>query len=183
MTKQIVLTQGKFAIVDDHRFEYLNQFNWHAIQVRNTGKWYAQRAVCKHPQKNITMHREIMNAPDGTQVDHRDGDGLNNVDENLRECTNTQNTRNRGKQRNNTSGFKGVYSHRGKYRAKIWVDNKIIHLGVFNTAEEAAHARDEAAIKYHGEFAWTNFPSTHEGSDNSMLAQLQDAGYGSAGPL
>ena len=155
MSKQIQLTQSKFATVSDHRFEHFNQWRWHAHF--DDGNWYARRNEGK---KTITMHRQIMGVTDPKiQVDHRDGDGLNNVDENLRECTNTQNQCNRAANKNNVSGFKGVRTSVAKRRfaASITVNRKVIHLGYFNSPEEAAHTYDKAAKEYFGEFAWTNF--------------------------
>jgi len=92
-------------------------------------------------------------------VDHKDGNGLNNRKANLRLCTNSQNQANRnGTQRNNTSGFNGVTwsKHDKKWRAKIMLNKKRVHLGGYYTAAEAANAYDKAAIKLFGEFARVN---------------------------
>lgn len=152
--KEIQLTQGKVAHISDHRFEHYNQWKWFAHKDKN-GKWYAERQK-GWPQKTIKMHREIMGVTDPKiQVDHRDSDGLNNVDENLRICTNAENAHNRGKPRDNRSGYKGVSYRKDlkKYVARIGR----IHLGFFSDPIEAARAYDAAAIKHHGEFARTNF--------------------------
>lgn len=155
--KEIQLTQGKVAQVSDHRFEYLNQWKWCASYW--DGKWYAMRRVRPFPTP-IYMHRLILNAPKGMQVDHRDNDGLNNQDENIRLCTQAENLRNKGKQKNNTSGFNGVYWDKAfqRYFSSIGIRGKNIHLGHFDDPVEAAHAYDKAAKKYHGEFARLNFP-------------------------
>lgn len=86
------------------------------------------------------------------QVDHIDGNPLNNQRDNLRPATHSQNMWNRKKQTNNTSGHVGVYRVGDKYRARIRFHGKLIHLGCFDTYEEAIKVRKEAEIKYFGEF-------------------------------
>jgi len=157
MTKKIELTQGKFALVSDHRFEYLNQWKWCAVYKR--GKWRAMRKQWFPVIKTIYMHRVIMNVTDSqVLIDHWDGDSLNNQDENLRICTNTENLRNRGAQKNNTSGYKGVHWNKDNknWVAQIQVNRKIIYLGSFANINDAAKAYNKAAEKYHGEFAQLN---------------------------
>lgn len=153
--KKIPLTQGKFATVDDDVYERLTQWKWFAWLGGRT--WYARRSEGKAPtQKCIYMHREIVNASNA-QVDHRDGNGLNNQRFNLRLCTHRENMRNRSVNKNNRNGFKGVTRVGKKFRARIEVHKENIHLGYFPTLEEAARVYDDAAKKYFGEFARTNF--------------------------
>jgi hypothetical protein len=97
-------------------------------------------------------------APDWDLVDHADGDGLNNCRYNLRDGSGFRNNANKRMLRSNTSGYKGVgwNERKGKWVARIGVNRKPIHLGYFSTPEEAAHAYDEAAIRYFGEYAMTN---------------------------
>ena len=99
-----------------------------------------------------------MHCPDGKSVDHRDGNRLNNSRANLRVCEHYENLRNRGKQKNNTTGFCGVYKNRDRYQAQIKMNGKCLYFGTYPTPEEAARAYDEAALKLHGEFARLNFP-------------------------
>jgi hypothetical protein len=154
MTKEIQLTQDKTALVSDDKYEYLNQWRWYAHKDKNT--WYAHR----HPTGGveILMHREIMGAPTGMKVDHRDGDGLNNTNENLRVCTHADNMRNRKMQKNNKTGFRGVRVSGKKFCAMISVDHKPLYLGTFLIAEQAARAYDAAAKRLFGEFARLHFP-------------------------
>jgi len=158
--KTIKLTLGKVAQVSDHRFNELNQYKWQALF--NKWKWYAVRKEgWGLSLKTIYMHRQIMGVIDPkTEIDHKDNDGLNNQDNNLRTCTSSQNKHNRGKQKNNTSSYKCVdwKEERKKYRARIFVNGKSVFLGYFDSSIEAAHTYDIAAKKYFGEFAHLNFP-------------------------
>lgn len=157
--KSITLTQGKTALVDDGDYSQINQRKWKAKKGRN-GNWYAERQ--NGHGKFITMHRLIMNAPLGVIVDHINGNGLDNRRENLRLCTNAQNLMNRGAQRNNTTGYKGVTWDRRekvkKYCAQIKFHKKTLRLGYFKTPEEAARVYDAKARELFGEFAVLNFP-------------------------
>lgn len=160
MSKLIPLTQGKSAIVDDQDFEWLSQWKWCAHKDKN--KWYAMRGVyTKGKVISVQMHRLILAAPQGREVDHWDGDGLNNQRHNLRLATQHENQRNRkNPNSNNTSGYKGVSWHKKdeKWVAQIIADGKHLNLGRFNTPEDAARAYDKAARNYYKEFASLNFP-------------------------
>lgn len=176
--KEIQLTQGKVALVDDEDFERLNQKKWCAFKNGNT--FYAARIFYGgEKQKTILMHREIMNTPQGVEVDHKDGDGLNNQKCNLRNCDHFQNSHNQSRQSNNKSGFKGVSKDKntGKWAVNIKINNKQIHIGCFKDLKDAALAYDKAALKYHGDFARLNFPhlSHLTGQDSSTPAAHLDA--------
>ncbi|WP_312601115.1 MULTISPECIES: HNH endonuclease [Pseudomonas] len=104
----------------------------------------------------IRMHRLIMDAPKGIEVDHINGDTLDNRKCNLRFADRKQQSRNTGMRRNNTTGYKGVSKHKARYRAYITVDRRQIHLGLYKCPIEASRAYNEAALKFFGEFARIN---------------------------
>jgi len=155
--KKIKLTKGKFALVDDSDFKYLNQFHWSI-----DGSGYPQRATkINGKRRPIRMHRDILKLVGSETSDHEDLDKLNNQRNNLRRCTKRDNNRNRGLLRNNTSGYVGVYFMNDTPRAKPWttqikVNYKSIYLGTFKNKIEAAKVYNQAAKKYFGEFARLN---------------------------
>ena len=111
-----------------------------------------------HQEKQYKAHRLIWLILQGTwpqrEIDHINGYGLDNRFENLREATRRENGRNRKKHKNNTSGFRGVYWHKKarKYHARIKTNEKRIHIGLFNTAEEASEAYEASAKRLFGKF-------------------------------
>ena len=157
--RQIPLTQGKVALVDDTDYEWLNCFKWYAHQ--NHCTFYAERNVSLSKNEHTVeyMHRLILGlqAGDRRQCDHRDGNGLNNCRSNLRVCTVAQNQRHQRLHYRNTTGFKGVTRRkritRNPYIAQIQVNNKHIHLGYYREKNEAKKARLKAEKKYYGDFA------------------------------
>jgi hypothetical protein len=154
--KEINLSRGKITIVDDADFDYLNQWRW---KLSSTG--YAVRAYMVNGKTTrVRMHRLITNADKTKEVDHINGNSLDNRRSNLRTCSHAENNQNKGKQSNNTSGYKGVMWDKGtgRWRAKIAKDGKDIHVGRFDDLVEAAKAYDMAALEVHGEFASLNFP-------------------------
>jgi hypothetical protein len=163
MTKEIPLTKGKVALVDDEDFEYLSQFKWQYQQDKQTG--YAKRGVylgggrANSKWKIVMMHKEVMKAEQTQKIDHKDGNGLNNQKDNLRHCDSAQNMRNSKKRSALTSSpYKGVcyQKKRNRYLASIAVDGKKIFLGRFFQEDDAARAYNEAATKLFGEFALLN---------------------------
>lgn len=161
-TIRIPLTRGQEAIVDE-RDGHLAEHEWYAIPSGTT--WYAARSVGPSgAQKTVFMHRVIMDAPDGLDVDHGDGNGLNNVRGNLRIATRAQNNQNNHTVRGEVD-YRGVFQDKNRpneFRAAIRHLGQRKYLGVFQTALEAALAYDTAAIELHGEFASLNFPSERE---------------------
>lgn len=139
------LKERHFAIVDDDDYAWLNQWNWTAIHTQRRNGGYAMRSEYGD---TILMHRLIMNAPEGMEVDHINGNGLDNRRENLRVVTQKVNHANR---HGNLSkaGYKGVTQVGDQWRMQIAAH--------FDTAEEAARAFDKCAIALHGEHASLNF--------------------------
>ncbi len=163
LLREIELTQGKVALVDDEDYLNLVGFPWYAAKQRI--HWYAVYATgdAKH-RKSHRMHSIIMKTPGGYEVDHRDGNGLNNQRQNLRISTATQNSRNRRKSkafynRQLSSQYKGVSLQKSsnKWISRIMQNRRPIWLGIFEDEVDAARAYDTAAIQYHGEFARLNF--------------------------
>lgn len=162
--REIILSQGKVALVDDKDFDWLSQHKWYAHF--NKGNWYAQRNI-QLPTGGRTilkMHRAILALQFGqeTKGDHKDGDGLNNRRYNLRPCTNAQNCFNARPKtvRNKRSRFKGVtYRPMGirRWRAYISFFGKPTTIGDFLNEEIAALAYNEAARNHFGQFARLNF--------------------------
>jgi len=152
--KTIPLTQGKVAFVSDKDYHWLSQWNW--IAMWNGRHWYAVRRVGN--SQKIYMHREIV-GDNSTHVDHRDRNGLNNQRRNLRPSDASRNGANTKRQRNNSSGYKGVswLPKVSRWWARIQVNNQFIHLGHHKSAVKAAKAYDKAAAKYFGSHARPNF--------------------------
>jgi len=145
------LNNGMYEVVDDADYELVRVHNWTALHHRNT--WYALTRV---KGKTVRMHRLIFNAPPGVQVDHKDGDGLNNRRGNLRDGSNSQNQANRHRVNSNT-GFKGVSRAYDNFRDRPYLA-KIgrVHIGWFSTAKQAAIAYNEKAVELYGTFANLN---------------------------
>src|SRR5512145_1943639 len=158
--KRIPLTQGQFALVDDEDFVRLSAFKWCAYWESHTKSYYARRnsPTVNGKRGTIYMHREIINTPKDSIIDHVNHDTLDNRHENIRICTERQNRYNQSLRCDNTSGFKGVVWHKRyeKWYTMISVNGKRKHIGCFSTASEAAVAYDRSVIEYYGEFALTN---------------------------
>lgn len=149
----IFTSSGLEILVDDSDHEELSKFSWCIA-----GDGYAGRSEWTNGRWiSVSMHRILMDLKPGDKrkVDHINGNRLDNRRGNLRICTDAQNQRNRGKNKNNTSGFKGVTwsKNRKKWYAHIGFGGRDYFLGFYATPEAAHQAYCEAAAKHHGEFA------------------------------
>lgn len=164
--KEIQLTQGKVALVDDEDFEELNQFKWSAARFKN--KFYAVRTRLKREdffikgkKVMIKMHRQILGLTDPKiYCDHKDRDSLNNQRYNLRSCDFIENSRNKSPIKGSSSKYKGVSWNKQnqKWYSSIRINGNPKHLGCFDDEIESAKAYDEMAKIHHKEFAYLNFP-------------------------
>ena len=157
--KEIPLTQGKVALVDDEDYERLSAFNWFACFQR--GRWYAmrRRGTFRGRQKNEYLHHRVLAKRVGLDVDHIDRNGLDCRRSNLRYAPRWGNNANQRKQSGTSSKFKGVTWDAGckKWRAQIKFGGRRRYLGVFVVETLAARAYDAEAKALFGEFARLNF--------------------------
>jgi hypothetical protein len=160
--RRIDLGDGEWTIVDADVYYRLGRFKWSAAG--DDGKMYAARILRKTECgriKTIYLHREIMNFPKRLLVDHKNCNSLDNRRDNLRLATCSQNMYNRSKTKSKTtSKYVGVTygKDRHKWEVAIYCQKRKIWLGRFDSEIDAAKAYDEAARKYHGEFARLNLP-------------------------
>ena len=147
--KTIFLTKGRVALVDDNDFEIVNNYKWCFDGV------YAQR---RDKGKAVRMHRFIFGNTDGKNIDHIDGNPLNNQRNNLRLCNQSQNAANKKKSKG-TSIYKGVSWNKitGKWHAQIQNKYKVKNLGEYDSERQAAKVYDKVAKELFGNFAVINF--------------------------
>jgi hypothetical protein len=164
--REIPLTQGYVAIVDDEDYEMLSRFKWHARAAR--GRVYA---ITKVHGAAVRMHRMVFGDCKAPCVDHANRNSLDNRRHNLRAATCAQNRANAALQKSKT-GYRGVGVRGKKFVATIGDPrDKGTYIGIFGTAEEAARARDAEAVARYGDFAVLNFPR-----DTGGNARMRDAG-------
>lgn len=153
--KKIIInskTHGRHEVlVDDGDYQEISKHKWCLYP-----KGITFYAITKVNRIVTRMHRMIIAAKPGQLIDHKDGNGLNNTRNNIRIATFSQNAMNRKKRIGSSSQFKGVFKIRSKFQSRITVNYKDKSLGYFSLELDAAKAYNEAAIKYHGEFARLN---------------------------
>lgn len=137
--KKIKLTKGKYAIVDDSDYELVSKYKWYCSSMGYASRTQHIGGV----KKEILLHRFILGAEKGQEIDHKDRDPLNNSRKNIRFCTRSENNHNKGLNKNNSSGFKGIYWHKRakKWLAQIMLDGKRINIGLFTDPLLADKAR------------------------------------------
>lgn len=152
-------------LVDEDDYERTVKHPWGVLKCISSDVLYVKcRGIDPlRPRKYFALHRFILGIDDPKVfVDHKNGNGLDNRKDNLRISTNRDNCRNRGKQKNNTSGFKGVYLIKSSstYRCSFYIreglKRKHICSKTYKSPEEAARKYNELARQYHGEFAYQN---------------------------
>lgn len=160
MTREVPLTRGMVALVDDADYERVIRHRWHAVS--SYGSFYAARQPRKAEgvdcRKRIWLHRLILDAPEGVLVDHANRATLDCRRENLRLATPSQNSANAVRPIC-AAGYRGVrYDKARGYFARIWWQNQVRNSKYVATAEEAARVYDDLALDLHGAFAVLNFP-------------------------
>lgn len=153
----ITLTRGYEVIIDADDVSLVAGRNWCA-KVAKGKSIYAQRADRSGGKwRTVLMHRILMGEPDGFDVDHIDGNGMNNRRKNLRLATSSQNACNRRTLLGKASLYKGVVWHMGesKWHARIKMHGVSRHLGLFDTQEAAHAAYCDASTQIHGQYGRT----------------------------
>lgn len=177
MTREIPLTQGKVALVDDDDFDRVNAFKWCAVKMQSAPQrrthWYAKHCIYVDGQAiNIYLHRFILGTPDKIHIDHEDGNGLNCTKSNMRYASRRQNAWNTRVHLQSETGFKGVRRAKIGWAAHISVDGKSRRIGAFTSIEQAARVWDAAAIHFNKEFARTNFAEIDPEAQNIFKSWL-----------
>lgn len=170
---EIPLTGGEVALIDVDDWEAVRRYAWCASRSKR-GTYVVTNVVRDGKRTMLKLHRLIMGAKPGQQIDHRNHDGLDNRRGNLRLATPTQNAAN-NRLTAGRPGYKGVGWHkaRGKWRAYVTVDRHTRHLGLFDDPWEAAQAYNAAAVEAWGDFAYVNTRIVTELLGGSSVSELE----------
>jgi hypothetical protein len=180
MVREIPLTQGKVALIDDEDFARVNAFKWYTLALRKTDgscRYYAWRSVRQPDGKRvwIYLHRFLMNAPADLVVDHVNGNGLDCTRTNMRLATHAQNVQNMRPHKHGVSGFKGIWRRKsGRWQAEIRAEDRRIRLGTYDDPAFAAAIYDAAARQLFGHFSNTNFDRPNSEAEAIVAAQLAE---------
>lgn len=155
---ELELNNGHTLLFDEADVELIGQHTWTAVKNRQT--LYAQSEVqVDGRRKGVYLHRLLVDAPSAMQVDHKNGNGLDDRRSNLRLATRSQNQANRGPTAASTTGYKGVgQKPNGKYFAAVNFGGKYFRLGCYHDPWEAAQVYNAKALELWGEFAYLNTP-------------------------
>lgn len=155
-----IVIDGHPVLIDDEDVDRVSKHSW-VVRHRGRASYVVPKSMKMAMAKtgHSALHRFILSAEKGTIVDHKNRNGLDNRRENLRICSLNENAANRRSPLRSKSGFKGVTYHKqsGKWQGAIKINGKHVHLGLFDSAEDAAKAYDARAHEAHGEFACLNF--------------------------
>ncbi len=159
--KQIPLTRGQVALVDDWHYEELSQWKWYAHWEPKTKSFYAVRMEGKNPRREVRMHRQVAGTPKGLLCDHKNRNTLDNQEHNLRNATNSQNMMNSPCRSDNKLGEKCISRHYGGYLVRVYKNKRSVFCKTFRTLYDAIAARDVAVSQFHGEYSYQgNFERT-----------------------
>lgn len=173
--KEIKLTQGQYAIVDDDDFERVSKYKWCAKRNDRIKRieFYATHAfIIDNRVKNVSLHQFVIgNTPNGYCIDHINGNTLDNRKENLRFVTRQQNSLNRKSHFNSSSKYRciSLFKRTGKYEVQINIKQNNTKLGYYWSEFIAANVADVASILYHKEFGTLNFPLSNTLRDKIQL--------------
>lgn len=158
---EVPLTQGYYAYVDPEDFDRVMTRCWQTRRTRVPGKVYAATLIDGHL---VFLHRFVLGLPQGVEIDHEDGDGLNCRRSNLRPATDRQQAINRRRKRTSKAPYKGLYwiPRLQRWAVSLRINGRTKSLGTYDDAEEAARVYDAWARELYGEFARLNFPEDGE---------------------
>jgi hypothetical protein len=156
---RVPLGHGYYALIDAADASLVVQYRWGRMKTGRKTYAVSWSKDADGKTVNTLLHVLLMNPPEGMEVDHRNGDGLDCRRENMRICTEQENCFNRVPKPNTSSRFKGVSrTSTGRWRAQIGHNRRSTHLGTYDTETAAARAYDAKARELFGEFARLNFP-------------------------